>query len=260
MQTMRIRYVVLVLSITAALNSGCTTMEIRNKDDPFESFNRMIFEFNDRVDVYALKPIAKGYQKIAPKLVRDSITNFFSNIGDVYIAANNLMQLRILDATSDIMRILINTLFGIGGLFDVATQAKLPKHTTDFGITIGSYGIPSGPYLVLPLLGPSMIGDYADLIFAYISNPLSYLHSNNLVWISYGLNFVNTRANLLELSNTLDKVTLDKYSFIRNAYLQRRQNLVNCAQHKAVDLCDGSVLDTLPKYDLSFEDGGLSQD
>lgn len=250
---MRIRYSVLALSILAVLSSGCATIVIPNKCDPFEKFNRIIFKFNDTVDTYALNPVAKGYQKIVPKLVRESVTNFFSNINDIYIAANNLMQFRISDATSDIMRVIINTLFGFGGLFDVATQAKLPKHTTDFGVTISRYGIPSGPYLVLPLLGPSMMRDYVGLIFGYAINPLSYLHPKNLSWIAYGLNFVNIRASFLSTSKILDWIALDKYSFIRSAYLQNRQTLVNyaCESDK---FCDKSEVDTLPKYDLLSED------
>ena len=111
-----------------------------------------------------------------PQPVRDSVTNFFSNIGDVYIAANNLLQLKITDGVSDIMRVVINTVFGVGGLFDVATLAKLPKHDNDLGLTLGHYGVPSGPYLVLPLFGPSTVRDAVGSVGNYYVNPLSYVH------------------------------------------------------------------------------------
>jgi phospholipid-binding lipoprotein MlaA len=170
--------------------------------------------------------------------VRDSVTNFFSNIGDVYIAANNLLQLKITDGVEDIMRIVINTVFGVGGLFDVATLAKLPKHDNDLGLTLGHYGVPAGPYLVLPLFGPSTVRDAVGSIGNYYVNPLSYIHPDGLSWALYGLNIVNTRANLLNAGDVLEGAALDKYSFVRSAYLQRRQYL----------LSDGKQSQALPNY------------
>lgn len=149
--------------------------------------------------------------------MRDSVTNFFSNIGDVYIAANNLVQLKIADGVGDIMRVVINTVFGVGGLFDVATLAKLPKHANDFGVTLGHYGVPSGPYLVLPLLGPSTVRDTAGLAVDYAGNPLTYVRPDSVSWGLFGLNLVNTRANLLGAGDVLEAAAIDKYSFVRNA-------------------------------------------
>ncbi len=222
MQTMRLRNTVLAVAAVAAM-SGCATVQTPTKGDPLEGFNRTMYKFNDTVDTYALKPVAKGYQWVVPQPVRDSVTNFFSNIGDVYIAANNLVQLRIADGVGDIMRVVINTVFGVGGLFDVATIAKLPKHTADFGLTMGHYGVPSGPYLVLPLLGPSTVRDTAGLGVDYAGNPLTYVSPDALSWGLFGVNLVNTRANLLGAGDVLDAAAIDKYSFVRNAYLQRRQ-------------------------------------
>ena len=164
---------------------------------------------------------------VTPQPVRDSVTNFFSNIGDVYIAANNLLQLKITDGVQDIMRIVINTVFGVGGLFDVATLAKLPKHENDLGLTLGHYGVPAGPYLVLPLFGPSTVRDAVGSVGNYYVNPLSYIDPHGLSWALYGLNIVNTRANLLNAGDVLEGAALDKYSFVRNAYLQRRQYLLS---------------------------------
>jgi phospholipid-binding lipoprotein MlaA len=227
------------VAVAAALLAGCTTVQTPTKGDPFEGFNRTIFTVNDKIDQYALKPVAKGYVWVTPQPVRDSVTNFFSNIGDVYIAANNLLQLKITDGVQDIMRIVINTVFGVGGLFDVATLAKLPKHDNDLGLTLGHYGVPSGPYLVLPVLGPSTVRDAVGSLGNYYVNPLSYINPPGLSWALYGVNIVNTRANLLNASEVLEGAALDKYSFVRNAYLQRRQYL----------LSDGRRPQALPNYE-----------
>lgn len=242
MQTLRKRGVLTVqiatFALAAATLAGCSTVQTPTKGDPLEGLNRTIFTVNDKLDQYALKPAAKGYVFITPQPVRDSVTNFFSNIGDVYIAANNLLQLKITDGVEDIMRIVINTVFGVGGLFDVATLAKLPKHDNDLGLTLGHYGVPTGPYLVLPLFGPSTLRDAVGSIGNYYVNPLSYIHPDGLSWALYGVNVINTRANLLSASDVLEGAALDKYSFVRNAYLQRRQYL----------LSDGKQSQALPNY------------
>ncbi|CAB3759361.1 MlaA family lipoprotein [Paraburkholderia humisilvae] len=214
------------IALAAAALVGCSTVQTPTKEDPWEGFNRTVFTFNDKVDQYAVKPVAQGYVKITPQPVRDSVTNFFSNIGDVYIAANNLLQLKIADGVSDIMRIVINTVFGVGGLFDVATIAKLPKHDNDLGLTLGHYGVPSGPYLVLPLFGPSTVRDAASYVGNYFANPISYIDSDAISWSLWGVQLINTRANLLSATDVLEGAALDKYSFVRNAYLQRRQFLL----------------------------------
>ncbi|WP_027797338.1 MlaA family lipoprotein [Paraburkholderia acidipaludis] len=220
MFTMRMRAAAMGVAVLAI--SGCATVQTPSKDDPWEGFNRSIFTFNDKVDQYALKPVAKGYVWATPQPVRDSVTNFFSNIGDVYNAANNLLQLKITDGVEDIMRIVINTVFGVGGLFDVATLAKLPKHDQDLGLTLGHYGVPAGPYLVLPFLGPSTVRDAVGSAGNYFINPLTYVNPAALSWGLYGLNIVSTRANLLGASDLLEGAAIDKYSFVRNGYLQRR--------------------------------------
>ena len=242
MQTLRKRGVrtvqIATFALAAATLAGCSTVQTPTKGDPLEGLNRTIFTVNDKLDQYALKPVAKGYVFITPQPVRDSVTNFFSNIGDVYIAANNLLQLKITDGVEDIMRIVINTVFGVGGLFDVATLAKLPKHDNDLGLTLGHYGVPPGPYLVLPLFGPSTVRDAVGSIGNYYVNPLSYINPPGLTWALYGVNVINTRANLLNASDVLEGAALDKYSFVRNAYLQRRQYL----------LSDGKQSQSLPNY------------
>ncbi|WP_323121917.1 MlaA family lipoprotein [Burkholderia alba] len=246
MQTMRIRNAVLAAAAVAAM-SGCATVQTPTKGDPFEGFNRTMYKFNDTVDTYALKPVAQGYAWAVPQPVRDSVTNFFSNIGDAYIAANNIAQLKIADGVGDIMRVVINTVFGVGGLFDVATLAKLPKHTADFGLTMGHYGVPSGPYLVLPLLGPSTVRDTAGLAVDYVGNPLTYVKPDGVSWGLFGVNLVNTRANLLGAGDVLNAAAIDKYSFVRNAYLQRRQGLISGSTADSLPDYSGEAL---PKYDM----------
>ncbi|HZZ13839.1 MAG TPA: VacJ family lipoprotein [Paraburkholderia sp.] len=259
MQTTRIggarAFQVAKLAVAVAMLGGCTTVQTPTKGDPLEGLNRTIFTVNDKIDQYALKPVAKGYVFITPQPVRDSVTNFFSNIGDVYIAANNLLQLKIADGVEDIMRVVINTVFGVGGLFDVATLAKLPKHDNDLGLTLGHYGVPAGPYLVLPLFGPSTVRDAVGSIGNYYVNPLSYIHPDGLSWALYGLNVVNTRANLLNASDVLEGAALDKYSFVRSAYLQRRQYLLSNGKQSA-DLPNYGDEAPLPKYD--DVDGGAA--
>ncbi len=250
MQTTRARNV--ALAIAAAALAGCASVQTPTPGDPLESLNRGVFKFNDTVDTYALKPVAKGYQRVVPDPVRKSVTNFFSNVGDVYIAANELLQLKIADGVGDIMRVTINTIFGVGGLFDVATLAKLPKHSSDFGITLGHYGVPSGPYLVLPLLGPSTVRDATGLVVDYYGNPLSYVEPSSVSWSLYGVNLVNTRANLLATTDVLQAAAIDKYSFVRGAYLQRRRFLITGGDGAAAPNYDQSLPNyeqPLPNYD-----------
>ncbi|SAL01472.1 lipoprotein [Caballeronia fortuita] len=242
MQAMGMRRAIIVASVMTL--AGCATVTTPTKGDPFERYNRTMFTINDTVDQYALKPVAKGYVWAVPEPVRNSVTNFFSNIGDVYIAANNLMQLKIADGVSDIMRVAINTVFGVGGLFDVATLAKLPKHAGDFGLTLGHYGVPSGPYVVLPLLGPSTVRDSAGLVVDYFGNPLTYVSPDSVSWALYGVNLINVRANLLGATDVLADAALDKYSFVRNAYLQRRQYLITGGDGNAPDYGEAP----LPNY------------
>ncbi|MEX3919453.1 VacJ family lipoprotein [Paraburkholderia sp. BR10872] len=253
MTTIRMRAI--TLGVAALALGGCSTVQTPSKEDPWEGFNRTVYTFNDKVDTYALKPVAQGYVKVTPQPVRDSVTNFFANIGDVYNAANNFLQLKITDGVEDIMRIVINTVFGLGGLFDVATLAKLPKHNQDFGLTLGHYGVPPGPYLVLPLFGPSTVRDGVGLVPNYFINPLTYVDPAALSWGLYGLNVVSTRANLLGASDLLEGAAIDRYSFIRNAYLQRRRYLLSDGRASSgnsnlPDYGDGAPL---PKYDDTDE-------
>lgn len=206
---------------------GCaSTSGYHNPKDPFESFNRSVYKFNDALDKAVLKPVAKGYTAVVPAGGRIMVNNFFSNLDDVVVTLNDVLQLKLTRAVADGGRFLINTTFGAFGLADVAGAAGFEKHHEDFGQTLGYWGIESGPYLVLPFFGPSSVRDgiglYADTITSP-ANSISPPSSRNQVTIFNG---VRVRANLLDSEKLLEEAGLDPYSFLRDAYLSHRQNAV----------------------------------
>ncbi len=205
--------------------SGCATTN-GDPRDPLEPLNRGVYRFNDTLDKAVTKPIARGYRAILPKPVRTGVSNFFSNIDDVLVTANNLLQFKFHDAASDFARLLANTTFGIGGLFDVATSFGLEKHNEDFGQTLGYWGIGDGPFLMLPLLGPSNARDTVGSAVQIYADPLRHLDNVRVRNSLAGLRFVNARANLLDAERVLDEAALDPYTFLRDAYLQQRRSLV----------------------------------
>ncbi|WNC93020.1 MlaA family lipoprotein [Paraburkholderia sp. FT54] len=244
---MKLRNTALAL-VATGLISGCATGPDRKPGDPFEPMNRAVFNFNDGLDRYVAVPVAKGYQKVTPQPLRTAVSNFFSNLGDLTNAANALLQLKITDATEDIVRFAFNSTFGLGGLLDWATPAGLPKHHQDFGLTLGHWGIPSGPYLVLPLFGPSTVRDSMGLIVDVKFNPLNYMEPalrNPL----YVLQFVSVRSDLLGASDLLQQAALDKYSFVRDAYTQQRRARLRGTSDNAAPL---------PNYDDQGDSGASS--
>jgi phospholipid-binding lipoprotein MlaA len=214
--------------ITLALTvlcTGCATA--RDPRDPLEPLNRKVFEFNDALDKAVTKPIAKGYRAVVPTPVRGGITNFFGNFRDVTTAVNNLLQLKVPRAASDLGRIVINSTVGILGFFDVASRLGLEKHDEDFGQTLGHYGAGPGPFVMLPLLGPSTARDTVGLVGDYFTDPEFYLFTHTPEsYVVFGTRVINLRANLLAIEGVLDQTGLDRYSFLRDAYLQRRRNQV----------------------------------
>jgi phospholipid-binding lipoprotein MlaA len=190
------------------------------EEDPWESVNRVVFRFNDTVDTYALKPVAKGYDRFTPEFLQDGIGNVFGNLGDVVVLSNDLLQGKIHDAGIDTSRILFNTTFGVLGFFDVATRMGLHKNDEDFGQTLGAWGLGSGPYLVLPLLGPSSVRDTAGRVPDAFLQPYPYIDHIPTRNLTRAVNTVDTRADLLSAERM---ITGDKYIFVRNAYLQNRE-------------------------------------
>jgi len=214
-----------LLCVSTALG-GCATAQ---RPDPLEPMNRKIFGFNEVVDDNVLKPVATAYQKVVPSPVRTGVTNFFYNLGDPWSAANLLMQGRVKDGLSDVGRFGVNTVAGILGFFDVATGWGLPRHGEDFGQTLGVWGVDSGAYLVLPLLGPSTARDTASLPIDFMARPQGQIGDAGVANGLTLLEFVDRRANLLQAGQLLDDIALDKYTFMRDAFLQRRRSLVNDA-------------------------------
>ena len=197
-------------------------------DDPWEPFNRSVFEFNEGLDAYVLKPVVAGYRFVLPEFVREGIYNFFSNYNDIYTALNNLLQGKPDYAFNDLMRVVVNTTMGLGGLIDLATPGGLEKHKEDFGQTFGVWGVPSGPYVVLPFFGPSSVrdtfGTVADLETDYL---FKYIPNVGLRNSLTGLRVVNARNTYYEAGDLLDGAAIDKYSFLRDAYIQRRKYQIN---------------------------------
>lgn len=220
------------LGSVLALLAGCASVKNPTPEDPLESYNRSMFAFNDAVDRNLLTPVAKGYQAVVPSPVRTCVTNIFNNFGDIWSGVNSFLQGRGLDSVNTFGRVLFNTTMGLGGCIDVASMKGAPRIQNDFGTTLGVWGVGQGPYFVLPLLGPSTIRDTAGTIgdgfgsAAVYASPgaINDVPVRNTVW---GISFVNTRANLLNASDLLDDVALDRYSFLRDAYLQRRQAQLN---------------------------------
>ncbi|WP_044874181.1 VacJ family lipoprotein [Pseudomonas sp. LFM046] len=190
------------------------------EEDPWEGFNRAMFSFNDTLDTYALKPVAKGYQAVTPQFVEDGVHNVFSNIGDVRNLANDLFQAKFHNAGVDTGRLVFNTTFGLLGFFDVATKMGLQRNDEDFGQTLGYWGLGSGPYLVIPFLGPSTVRDAGGLIPDTFVGPYPYIDHVPTRNVTRAVDVVDTRASLLSAEKL---ITGDKYIFIRNAYLQNRE-------------------------------------
>jgi phospholipid-binding lipoprotein MlaA len=207
--------------------AGCASTSAPSSEpnpvDPWESWNRKVFNFNESVDAALLKPVAEGYNKITPAPARQGVTNFFGNFRDAWSGANKLLQGRFEDSGRDLARVGVNTVFGIFGLFDVASEVGLDKESADFGQTLATWGASSGPYVVLPILGPSTLRDSLAMPLDVAMSPsLVVSHGQTAVALT-GLDVVNTRANLLWATGFLGDVALDKYSFYRDAYLQRRR-------------------------------------
>ncbi|MFO1430306.1 MAG: VacJ family lipoprotein [Candidatus Competibacteraceae bacterium] len=207
---------------------GCASTEsmLQEDRDPLEPYNRLMFQVNDTLDKGAIKPLAKGYQAVLPEFIRNRVTNFFSNLGDISVIVNDALQGKGRQATMDFSRLVYNTTFGLGGLFDVATTLGLPKHNEDFGQTLGYWGVGEGYYLVLPFFGPSTTRDaWGVPVDNFLLNPVRYTDPLSLRYSLTGTNVVDKRANLLRVERAFEEAQVDPYSFRRQAYLQRRREL-----------------------------------
>ena len=223
----RLRQLAQLALAASVLLVGCASAPTTaNPKDPWESMNRSVASFNDKVDDNVLKPVATGYRNVVPDLVQTGVRNVFNNFADMWSTVNNLLQLKPLNTAESLGRVIVNTVFGIYGIFDVATYIKLERHPEDFGQTLGYWGVPNGPYLVLPLFGPSTLRDGASLPVDFAVSPTQYINDIPTRNQVFALRLVSKRAELLKSGNMLEEASIDKYSFTRDAYLQYRRSQI----------------------------------
>ena len=225
------RFVAVWLLVGVALLSGCSTIQVARggpgqKLDPWENWNRKVFGFNEALDDAVLKPVATAYSNVVPSLVRQGVTNFFTNFSDAWSAVNNFLQGKVELGFKDVIRVSVNTVFGLGGVLDVASEMGLDHQYEDFGQTLGHWGFGAGAYLVWPVLGPSTVRETIALPLDRSVSPALVINGGATQVGLTALQLVNVRAGLLGASRVLDDIALDKYSFVRDAYLQRRRSLV----------------------------------
>jgi phospholipid-binding lipoprotein MlaA len=233
-----------ILLILFLLITGCATTNNLsgnfNPDDPYEKSNRKVFEFNNKIDKLFLRPVTDFYDRATPEFAQTSITNFFANLDDIRISINNLLQGNVVESMSDITRFFINSIFGLGGFFDVATEMGLEKHSEDFGQTLGKWGAKPGPYLMLPFLGPSTTRDAFTFVGDTALAPTLSLDENTARVGLISLDLINTYSAFTGIADIESK---DQYAFLRDAYLERRKYEVN----------DGLLIEELSQ-DEDFED------
>ncbi|MEO6078820.1 MAG: VacJ family lipoprotein [Steroidobacteraceae bacterium] len=232
---MRTRVFVLGLAL-AGLLPACATLPPGERDsrDRFERTNRAIYRFNDALDRGIAKPVAKGYVKAIPAPVRTGVGNFFRNLTYPTVIVNDLLQLKVKGFAADTARLVVNSTIGIAGLFDPASQLGLPAGDEDFGQTLGRWGMPAGPYVMLPLFGPSSVRDTAGFVADQFTDPKNYINDNYVAIGLTGVSLVDGRAELLTTEDVLNR-SFDRYAFIRSAYLQRREYQVKDGNVPAED-------------------------
>lgn len=211
--------------VAAGLLAGCASSG--NPKDPIEGFNRAMFAFNEGLDSAIVKPVATGYEAVLPSPIRTGVTNFFSNIEDLFIGVNNLLQGKVPSAFSDLGRVAINTTVGLLGVIDFASDMGLEKHDEDFGQTFGRWGVGNGAYVVVPVFGPRTVRDTVGLVLDVAVDPVAKHNPAGTRDAALLLRLVNDRANLLPADKVVEEAALDKYSYMRDAYLQRRRSLIH---------------------------------
>lgn len=214
----------LILGATVALLAGCATTP-SNPADPLEPMNRAMYRVHDVVDTNVVKPIAQGYVDFVPHFIRKGISNVFNNIDDAFSALNGTLQGKFDEAGNDMGRVMVNSLFGVLGLIDVASDIGIERGHEDFGLTFAHWGIPAGPYLFVPLFGPTTVRDGTGVIIRIAVGPVGFIPDVPLRNSLYGVGFVDQRSQLLGVGEIVDTAALDRYTFIRNAYFQRRRYL-----------------------------------
>jgi len=218
------RWAIAVAALTLLALQGCASVKSADARDPWEPMNRSIYNFNDAVDTLAIKPATQVYVNVVPAWARIGVHNFVGNLGDVWSMANSALQLKGQIAVETLMRVSVNTVLGLGGLLDVATEMNLEKHKEDFGQTLGHWGVKPGPYVVLPLLGPSTLRDAVALPLDYKGDLAQHIHDTGTRTSLTVLRVTDLRASLLQTVDAVKAASLDPYTFVRDAYLQKREN------------------------------------
>lgn len=236
-QTVRSLWLAIAL---AALQCSAMAADAR---DPWEAMNRRIYAFNDVVDTAVVRPVAQVYDKVLPKFARTGVHNFLGNLSDVWSMANSVLQLKGQATAETLMRVSVNSVFGMAGVLDIATEMGIEKRKEDFGQTLGYWGVPSGPYVVLPILGPSTLRDGLALPLDFKGDPSQNVRDTVTRSTLTVLRVTDLRASLLKTVDTVKAASLDPYSFVRDAYLQKREN----------DIYDGN-----PPSDFDYNDPELS--
>jgi phospholipid-binding lipoprotein MlaA len=226
--------------LALALLAGCATVAHPDPRDPWESYNRGMTKFNDAVDGAIFKPAATVYKDAVPQPVRTGVGNFFGNLGDAWSFVNNVLQGKPEGALSSFWRVVINTTIGLGGILDPATEMRLQRHRQDFGQTLGYWGVPAGPYLVLPILGSSSLRDTVALPVDLKGHPIAQIHDVPVRNSLRATQFIDVRSQLLGADELMNAAALDPYAFRRDAYLQKRRN----------DIYDGNPPQDKERYDL----------
>ena len=223
----RPRFAIAVLVTASALLQGCASTgaagAAADPRDPWEGMNRKVYAFNDTVDTWVARPVAQAYVDVVPSFMRTGVHNFLGNLGDVWTFVNATLQFKGQAAAESFMRVAVNTTFGLYGLLDVASEARIPKHKEDFGQTLGRWGVGAGPYVVLPLLGPSTVRDTAALSMDWKATPDQYFHDDPSRYGITALRLTDLRADLLKADETVKQAALDPYSFVRDGWLQKRE-------------------------------------
>jgi phospholipid-binding lipoprotein MlaA len=226
--------------------TACATGPDAHPQDPLEPWNRGVYRFNDVLDTNVVKPVAETYQEVTPDPIRKGVSNFFSNIRDVWSSVNAALQLRPQEALENLFRVGVNTTLGLGGVLDVATEMGIPRTRMDFGQTLGRWGVPSGPYLVLPLLGPSSVRDATGTGIQFRLNEYTNFDDDHVQNSLTALEVVDTRAGLLRAGTLLNEAAIDKYSFVRDFYLQRRQNQIDDLIEQGIGVRDRAPAPATP--------------
>ncbi|MCX4193673.1 VacJ family lipoprotein [Methylophaga sp. OBS1] len=215
------------IAVMVLFMTGCaTTNQSASAGDPLEGYNRAMYKFNDAVDTAVLKPVARGYDAVVPDPISQGVSNFFSNLNDITVIINDLFQGKFYQAYRDTHRFVLNTTVGVAGIFDVASLSGFTKNNEDFGQTLGVWGAEPGAYVVLPFFGPRNVRDTFGLIGDMFTDPVMYVEGDDARIALVGTRVVDTRANLLKAEKVLDQAATDEYSYVRDAYMSRRQYLV----------------------------------